>query len=275
MPRPFGPSLHGTGRNDLLQFDYIDLGTSPDSARGVLMMRDDFSDYKWFFPFTDTSARNEATAIIDWWAAFGVPKSLMSDHPTHFKNETIRLVAKGLKVPHHFTFPYSPCSNGAVERLGKELIRNCRAILSELCMQPEEWPDILPLIQSAPNNTPSPHRANVAPITAFRGDDQTPPIRTFLRTDTVQAVTVEEVTAERLINVEALKRRMADLHPVSSEALSTNRKASCDAQSRGELPRFTTGDYVLVAREDFSTNSAFAGAAYVESSKFFPTTSIK
>lgn len=82
------------------------------------MLRDDHSDYKWFFPFGDTSAENAAQAIIDWCAAFGALSSFMTDGPTHFKNETLRLVSKGLMDPHHFKIPYCPWSNGAVERLG-------------------------------------------------------------------------------------------------------------------------------------------------------------
>ena len=147
VPRPFGPSVHGTAPNDLLQFAYIELGPSTDGCKYVLMLRDDHSDYKWFFAFSDTSAENAAHAIIDWCAAFGVPKGLMSDGPTHFKNETVRAVTRGLKVPHHFTLPYTPWSNGAVERLGKELLRVFRSIVSELQMKFEEWPDLLPVVQ--------------------------------------------------------------------------------------------------------------------------------
>jgi transposase InsO family protein len=133
------------------------------------MLRDDHSDYKWFFAFADTPAENAARAIIDWCAAFGVPNGLMSDGPTHFKNEAIRLFTKGLKTPHLFTHPYCPCSNGAVERLGKELLCVARSVISELQLRPEEWPDILPLLQSALNNAPSPQRGNVSPVTAFTG----------------------------------------------------------------------------------------------------------
>lgn len=69
----------------------------------------------------------------------------MSDGPTHFKNETIRPVNKGQKVPHHFTLPYCPWYNGAMERLGRELISTMRAILSELQVRLTEWPDLLDL----------------------------------------------------------------------------------------------------------------------------------
>ena len=127
MPRPFGPSFSGTKPNDRLQFDYIELGPSSIGAKNVLMLRDDHSGYCRFFAFPDTIAENAATAIIDWSAAFGVPATLVSDGPTHFRNDTMRLISKGLRVPHRFTFPYCPWSNGAIERLGKELLRVARA----------------------------------------------------------------------------------------------------------------------------------------------------
>lgn len=91
----------------------------------------------------------------------------MSEGPTHFKHETIRLLSKELRVPHHFTLPYCLWSNGGIERLGKELFRTLRAVLSELQMRSNEWPDLLPIIQSALNKSPSPQRNNIALITAF------------------------------------------------------------------------------------------------------------
>ncbi len=41
-PRPFGPSHHGTRPNDLIQFDYIEMGHSTASFKYLLMVRDDF-----------------------------------------------------------------------------------------------------------------------------------------------------------------------------------------------------------------------------------------
>lgn len=84
----------------------------------LLMLMDDQSDCKWIFSFAETSAVNAAYAIIDWCAAVSVLNGLMSNGPTHFCTETVRFDCKGLKVPHHFTLPYTPRSNGAVERLG-------------------------------------------------------------------------------------------------------------------------------------------------------------
>lgn len=252
VPRPFGSSVHGTSPNELLQFDYIEIAPSGTGDKYVLMLRDDHSDYKWFFAFADTSAENAAQVIIDWSAAFGVPKMLMSNGPTHFKNEAVRLVSKGLKVPHHFTLPYTPWSNGAVERLGKEVLRVFRSVCSELQLRPEEWTDLLPLIQSALNNAPSPQRGNVSPLTAFTGSDPTPPISTFIRSSTSTPVSITDVQRERSLNIAALLSKMADLHPIVQDSVQSGRERARKAMSRGSLPNFSEGDFVLVARQDFT-----------------------
>ena len=182
----------------------------------------------------------------------------MSDGPTHFRNETVRLIGKGLKVPHHFTLPYNPWSNGAVERLGRELLRVMRSVLSELQMSFTEWPDILPLVQSALNNVPSPQRGNISPITAFMGREPTAPIATFLRSSTIKPITVEAAKLKKRLNISTLKARMAELHPIVRDTVEKNRNIGRKKASSGTLPNFTDGDFVLVAREDFFAGEKLA-----------------
>lgn len=66
-----------------------------------------YSAYCWLFAFGDTLAENAVRAIIDWFAALGVPRDQMSYGPTQFRSEILRLVSKGLKVPHHFMLSYN------------------------------------------------------------------------------------------------------------------------------------------------------------------------
>lgn len=135
--------------NALLQFYFIKARPGVNGEKNekyVLMLRDDYSEYKWFFANDPADADNGSRPIIDWTSAFGVPNALRSDGSTHFKYETLILVSKGLKVPHHFTLPYYPWSNCAVERVGKEPLRTIRAVTSELKIQPEEWGNLHPLV---------------------------------------------------------------------------------------------------------------------------------
>lgn len=132
VPRPYGLAVHGTAFNDLLQFDYLEISKAILREKYILMLRDDHSNYCRRFAFPDTSAENAARPIIDWSAAFGVPSESMSYRPTHFKNGTVRLVTKGLSVPHHFTLLYISWSSGGIERLVEVLLRTFRPVTSEL-----------------------------------------------------------------------------------------------------------------------------------------------
>ncbi len=160
MPRPFGPAVHGTKANDLIQFDFIEMALSSTGPKYLLMIRDDFSSYCWLIPFASANADKSANAILDWATTFGIPFGLMSAGGTHFQNETMRLLSRERRAPHHFTLPQTPWSNGGIERLGKEVLRMFRAVLSDLKMRPSEWPDLVPVLQSALNWAPSPQRKN-------------------------------------------------------------------------------------------------------------------
>lgn len=111
-PRLFGTSFHGTKANDLLQLDYLVMISSSNRIKYLLLMRDDFSSYVWLFPFEAPNIENAAEAILKWSIAFTPPSALISDWGSHFQNETIRLVVRGLKTKHHFNLPYTLWSNG-------------------------------------------------------------------------------------------------------------------------------------------------------------------
>lgn len=68
------------------------------SGKYVPMLHDNYSNYKWVFALSDTSAENSARAILDRGAAFGVPKMQMSYGPCHFKTNTVRLLIQSLKA---------------------------------------------------------------------------------------------------------------------------------------------------------------------------------
>ena len=52
---------------------------------------------------------------------FGCPKILMSDHGTHFLNETISVLVEEFHVYHQKSTPYHSQANGTVEAFNKVL----------------------------------------------------------------------------------------------------------------------------------------------------------
>lgn len=65
IPRPFGPALYGTEPNNLIQFDFIEMGVDKTREKYILMLRGDHSSYCWFYPAVMTSAETTALALLD------------------------------------------------------------------------------------------------------------------------------------------------------------------------------------------------------------------
>lgn len=169
------------------------MGSSSTGDKYILLLKDDHYGYCWLYHSPSTSSDQAAHALLDWCAAFSIPTTFMSDVLTNFKNETIRLLTKILHAKHYFTLSYCPWSNSCIKRLGKEVLLVARSLLSELQLGKTEWIDLVPLFQSATNNSPSPQRKNVAPISAFTGRPPTTPLSTFLVSQTAQLVTISEI----------------------------------------------------------------------------------
>lgn len=217
------------------------------------MLRDDFSGFVWLYPFAEADAQNTADAIIDWSASFTAPSALISDSGAHFKNETVRLVTKGLRVPHHFTLPYTPWSNGGIERMGKEVLRVFRVVCSELRMDANEWPGLVPVLQSALNNAPSPQRKNYAPVTIFTCMTPSSPVSVFLLAFNGDIMSISDAQRERTLNIDGMQRVLNEMHPLVEQSLMKNRELARAAQSRGQLPNFAIGDFVLIAKDTFKS----------------------
>jgi transposase InsO family protein len=90
---------------------------------------------------------------LSWYALFGVVLLRISDTGRHFKNEVVRRVQKDLKVKHHFSTANCSWSNSTIESVVKQGIRAFRAVLSELEMYANVWPDVVNLVQSVLNNS--------------------------------------------------------------------------------------------------------------------------
>lgn len=155
---------------------------------------------------------------------------LRSDGPTQFRNKTPRLLAKSLRGHHHITKPNCSWSNGAIERLSKELLRIARAVLLELQLRQDAWPDLIPLFTSVLNNSSSQQRGGISSFTAFTGLNSSPLVSIFMCSVDATPIKVSEAITERSINVEQLVTRMADLRPVVEHMLESNHHRARKAQ---------------------------------------------
>lgn len=65
MSCSFGPAVHGTTPNDLLQSDHIEMTVAAPGRKKVIVLRDNYSHWFGFSALAHTSAGNAAGAIAD------------------------------------------------------------------------------------------------------------------------------------------------------------------------------------------------------------------
>jgi transposase InsO family protein len=144
VPRPLGTQLHATKPNEILHFDFLYIGLSRDRKyQYLLLLKDDLSGYLWLVPCRMADAAATVDALMRWLAVFGVVLLWISDRGSHIKNEVVRRVQKELKAKHHCTTANCPWSYDTIESACKQVIRAFRAVLSELKMYADEWPEVL------------------------------------------------------------------------------------------------------------------------------------
>ena len=157
------------------------MGESSTDAIYVLIVKDDLSGYIWFRPCDNEDSVSTTSVLVEWSAAFGVPRNWMSDQGSHLKNKVMSSLAKKLRVDHKFSLPYSPWSNGTVEVVCRELIRATRAILSEAQLSRKEWRIVLPIVQAALNSSCSKRWNGRCSLTVFTGLAIYKPISTAIQ----------------------------------------------------------------------------------------------
>lgn len=131
-------------------------------------------------------------------------------------------------------------------RLGRDVIHAARSMLSDLQLSHKHCPDIIPVIQSALNNTRSRHHGNYSSLTSFTDIQSTTLIQNFPRSDTGKSVSVSDNIDQDWIAVENVQKTGSDMHPVIANTLEEYRKQSRDAVERGQLAHFSGGDPSLL-----------------------------
>lgn len=143
----------------------------------------------------------------------GRPDAFPKRNPTSF--------GTGSACTHHFTVPYFQWSNGAVERLGKKLLRVIHFRFSEVQHYPTEWPQLTSLVQIAINKSPSPEPNNVTAIIAFTGHPPSKPVSTFLQSHTSGSITISDAQCECAVDIDSMIKDMDHLHPLVEHSFST------------------------------------------------------
>ena len=157
VPRPLGSQLLAERPGEIVSMDYIKMGTAKSGFNYVLMIVDRFTRLVMFIPTAEPTAIHAARGLMRWSSQHGLPKWLISDGGSHFKNDLMREFTEMLGIEHHITLAYCPWANGSVEVVGKDLLWTTRSLTSEFRASVEEWDLLLPAAgrPSAPRTSPA------------------------------------------------------------------------------------------------------------------------
>jgi transposase InsO family protein len=244
IPRPLLHSERATAPNQLLHFDffYVRGDDSPGVHKYVLVIIDNFSRFVQLVPCVNADAGSAATALLNWFASFGIPQGWTSDRGAHFNNDILSSLAERYGITHHFTAAYAPWSNGMVERVNREVRELLSAVMLDKLARDDDWVSYLPLVNHAINATPSQAINGHSPLEVFCGHKPVNPLVTVFRRDPPQL---------RDLSSEAIDKRIAQLRAsldaIHSDVAST--PVTHRSKKHGVPVDFVVGDFVLISRE--------------------------
>jgi hypothetical protein len=197
----------------------------------------------------DTSDQ-AAESLLDWSKRFGVVRQWVSDQGTHFKNQTVSKLKNVLGAHHHFTTAYTPWANGTVEVVNRELLKGVKALLSERKLQVQDWPRVLPVVQSALNTMPADRLNGTAPLTACTALPAESQLRSVLHPREPVSKDVDWVDDEIKKHLVSVREALDNMHAELVDASEKRRRAARErhAKKKGVVPhKFSEGDFVLTA----------------------------
>jgi Integrase core domain len=212
VPRPLGAQLHATKPNEILHFDFLYIGLSRDGKYQYSpLLKDDMSGYLWLVPCRTADAADTVDALMQWFAVFSVVLLWISDRGSHFENEVVRRVQKELKAKHHFTTANCLWSNGTIESACKQVIRAFRAVLLELKMHADEWPEAVIMVQSVLNNSLLTRLNKRTPMQVFTGNAETTPLALMFKDKVLVNAPLDFIKAHKLMEVEKMSKVMTEI----------------------------------------------------------------
>ena len=256
VPRPLGSSLVPEYPGEVVSTDYIKMGMSRSGFVYVLMHVDKLSRAVQFSPAVAATAIHASRATLTWAARYGLPKYLISDGGSHFKNSLMEELAAVLGFDHHITLAYCPWANGSVEVVGKDLLWTCRTLLSELKFSADEWDLCLALIEYSimhRKRTVLGGRSALEVMTGRKPDNAVRmALWTGVRLKDAQRGDIDMAVVDKYC--ERLERSLANLHEQVRDEGERRRRNQAMLTARAPAMRFNVGDLVMVPAENNMAN---------------------
>ncbi len=118
----------------------------------LIVIIDNFSRWVELYPAKGADALSAASALMQHYGRFGLPKKLVSDRGKEYCNELIKEFHKLLGVTHQTSIAYSHQENSLVERANLEVRRYLRDICYDRRIPQGEWSANIPIMMRIQNS---------------------------------------------------------------------------------------------------------------------------
>lgn len=109
-------------------FEIVHLDTFTLEQSKFLTIIDSFSKYAQAYFLNSLSTTEITDNLIQFFSHHGIPKQIIIDNGTEFKNSVVTELLELHKIKIHFISPYHPQSNGQIERFHSTIIEHIRLL---------------------------------------------------------------------------------------------------------------------------------------------------
>ena len=254
VPRPLGEAVHSDAPNEVLHMDWLYIRGITDKTDEVTpqyihVLLDDASKFIQLTVARTPTAESTVAALLSWSANFGIPKVWVSDGASHYVNTVMNELNERLSVKHHIVVAHSPWANGTVESMMSQILRVLRALLFEWRMQEQDWPLLVPIVQSILNHAPSFRLGGRAPVEAYTGLPAARPLNTLVHPEFKTVKSIEEIDVSLKRELRLLAFRCNELHKNVARVatkIHARKRERINKDRKKNYPNFIRGDFVLV-----------------------------
>ena len=137
---------------EILAIDFTKMETASDGKEDVLVLTDVFTKFSLAIPASNQETVTIAKVLVrDWFQRYRVPQRIDSDQGRNFESKLVSAFCELYGIHKSRTMPYHPRGNAQCERFNRSLHDLQRSLPSEL---KTKWPQYLPELVQAYNNTP-------------------------------------------------------------------------------------------------------------------------
>ena len=222
----------------IIGVDIMDLPTTQQGSKHVVVFQDFFSKWPLVFPISDQKTATLVQLLTkEVIPLFGVPEALLSDRGTNLLSHLMHDVCAILGIQKLNTTAYHPACNGMVERFNRTLKTALRKHADRFGCQ---WDRYLAGILWAYRNTPHDTTGEKPSFLLFGTDLRAPTDAAFLPPSSVTPTDVDDYREELMLS-------LSNAREIATQSIQKSQKQyKKHFDAKATPTKFKVGQWVLV-----------------------------